>query len=94
MGSNPSMERNYKSAMNSKDKMQMLCMKNGTTAEGYNRRREPRNSSTAQLNLQRMVATSVCTSIRKLPAHLYTTPEYQMNQTAQPAVAQLMNCGS
>ncbi|KZV55614.1 hypothetical protein F511_33505 [Dorcoceras hygrometricum] len=28
--------------MNSKDKMQMLCMKNGTTAEGYNRIRERR----------------------------------------------------
>ncbi|KZV35667.1 hypothetical protein F511_15122 [Dorcoceras hygrometricum] len=43
MGSNHSTESNYKSEMNSKDKMQMLCMKNGTTAEGYNRRREPRN---------------------------------------------------
>ncbi|KZV46981.1 hypothetical protein F511_15778 [Dorcoceras hygrometricum] len=29
--------------MNIKDKMQMLCMKNGTTAEGYSRRREPMN---------------------------------------------------
>ncbi|KZV24577.1 hypothetical protein F511_10218 [Dorcoceras hygrometricum] len=40
MGSNPSTESNYKSAMNSKDKMQMLCMKNGTTAKGYHRRKE------------------------------------------------------
>ncbi|KZV22253.1 hypothetical protein F511_28647 [Dorcoceras hygrometricum] len=29
--------------MNSKNKMQMLCMEDETTAEGYNQRREPRN---------------------------------------------------
>ncbi|KZV24358.1 hypothetical protein F511_25899 [Dorcoceras hygrometricum] len=44
MGSNPSTERNYKTAVNSKNKMQMLCMRKGTTAEGYNQGREPKNS--------------------------------------------------
>ncbi|KZV44223.1 hypothetical protein F511_13865 [Dorcoceras hygrometricum] len=44
MGSNPSTESNYKTAVNSKNKMQMLCMKPGTTAEGYNQGREPKNS--------------------------------------------------
>ncbi|KZV13862.1 Oligopeptide transporter OPT superfamily protein [Dorcoceras hygrometricum] len=72
--------------------MQMLCMRHCTTAEGFNRRKEPRNSNIAQLNLQRMVATGVCTSKRELPARLYTTPEYQMHQKTQPAVSQLMKC--
>ncbi|KZV46584.1 hypothetical protein F511_39406 [Dorcoceras hygrometricum] len=54
MGSNPSTESNYKTAVSSKDKMQMLCMKNGTTAEGYNRRKEPKDSNIAQRNLQRI----------------------------------------
>ncbi|KZV24883.1 hypothetical protein F511_22565 [Dorcoceras hygrometricum] len=31
MGSNPSTESNYKSAVNSKNKMQMLCMRYWTT---------------------------------------------------------------
>ncbi|KZV21331.1 MLO-like protein [Dorcoceras hygrometricum] len=44
MGSNPSTESNYKTAVNSKNKMQMLCMRPGTTAEGYNQGREPKNS--------------------------------------------------
>ncbi|KZV06653.1 hypothetical protein F511_45864 [Dorcoceras hygrometricum] len=44
MGSNPSTESNYKTAVNSKNKMQMLCMQPGTTAEGYNQGREPKNS--------------------------------------------------
>ncbi|KZV54390.1 hypothetical protein F511_18059 [Dorcoceras hygrometricum] len=44
MGSNPSTESNYKTTLNSKNKMQMLCMQPGTTAEGYNQRREPNNS--------------------------------------------------
>ncbi|KZV30927.1 galactose oxidase-like [Dorcoceras hygrometricum] len=33
MGSNPSTERNYKTAVNSKNKMQMLCMRKETTAQ-------------------------------------------------------------
>ncbi|KZV49222.1 hypothetical protein F511_40539 [Dorcoceras hygrometricum] len=44
MGSNPSTESNCKTAVNSKNKMQMLCMQPGTTAEGYNQAREPKNS--------------------------------------------------
>ncbi|KZV42529.1 leucine-rich repeat protein kinase family protein [Dorcoceras hygrometricum] len=44
MGSNPSTESNYKTVVNSKNKMQMLCMQPGTTAEGYNQGREPKNS--------------------------------------------------
>ncbi|KZV32649.1 hypothetical protein F511_33423 [Dorcoceras hygrometricum] len=44
MGSNPSTESNYKTAVNSKNKMQMLCIRPGITAEGYNQEREPKNS--------------------------------------------------
>ncbi|KZV41979.1 hypothetical protein F511_29506 [Dorcoceras hygrometricum] len=44
MGSNPCTESNYKTAVNSKNKMQMLCMQPGTTVEGYNQRREPKNA--------------------------------------------------
>ncbi|KZV34554.1 hypothetical protein F511_12619 [Dorcoceras hygrometricum] len=44
MGSNPRTESNYKTAVNSKNKMQMLCMRPGTTAGGYNQGREPKNS--------------------------------------------------
>ncbi|KZV19942.1 phytoene synthase [Dorcoceras hygrometricum] len=44
MGSNPSTESNYKTAVNSKNKMQMVCIQPGTTAEGYNQGREPKNS--------------------------------------------------
>ncbi|KZV28771.1 hypothetical protein F511_29835 [Dorcoceras hygrometricum] len=44
MGSNPNTESNYKTTVNSKNKMQMLCMQPGTTAEGYNQGREPKNS--------------------------------------------------
>ncbi|KZV55022.1 hypothetical protein F511_33766 [Dorcoceras hygrometricum] len=44
MWSNPSTESNYKTAVNNKNKMQMLCMQPGTTAEGYNQEREPKNS--------------------------------------------------
>ncbi|KZV26763.1 hypothetical protein F511_25327 [Dorcoceras hygrometricum] len=44
MGSNSSTESSYKTAVNSKNKMQMLCMQPGTTAEGYNQGREPKNS--------------------------------------------------
>ncbi|KZV53668.1 TIR-NBS-LRR class disease resistance protein [Dorcoceras hygrometricum] len=40
--------------MNRKDKMQMLCMKNGTTAEGYNREGSQGTSSTTQRNLQKI----------------------------------------
>ncbi|KZV31147.1 hypothetical protein F511_24593 [Dorcoceras hygrometricum] len=43
MGSNPSTESNYKTAVKSKNKMQMLCMRPGTTAGGYNQGREPKN---------------------------------------------------
>ncbi|KZV37058.1 hypothetical protein F511_05298 [Dorcoceras hygrometricum] len=38
MGSNPSTKRNYKSAVNSKNKMQMLCMRCWTTTNGSNRK--------------------------------------------------------
>ncbi|KZV42966.1 hypothetical protein F511_42526 [Dorcoceras hygrometricum] len=72
----------------------MLCMKNETTSEGYNRRKGAKELKHSSTESATMVATGVCTSIRKLPARLYTTPEYQMHQAAQPAVAQLMNCGS
>ncbi|KZV21093.1 patatin-like protein 2 [Dorcoceras hygrometricum] len=44
MGSNPSTESNYKTTLNNKNKIQMLCMQLGTTAEGYNQGREPKNS--------------------------------------------------
>ncbi|KZV54031.1 hypothetical protein F511_29649 [Dorcoceras hygrometricum] len=49
MGSNTSTESNYKTAVNSKNKMQMLCMQPGTTAEGYNQGRDPKKLN-AQLN--------------------------------------------
>ncbi|KZV45911.1 hypothetical protein F511_27695 [Dorcoceras hygrometricum] len=51
MWSNPSTERNYKTAVNSKNKMQMLCMQPGTTAEGYNQEREPKNSMHSSMEI-------------------------------------------
>ncbi|KZV18234.1 G-type lectin S-receptor-like serine/threonine-protein kinase [Dorcoceras hygrometricum] len=54
MGSNPSTESNYKSAISSKNRMQMLCMRCWTTTKDSNRKG---SQSTAQLNLQQMVAT-------------------------------------
>ncbi|KZV24481.1 putative polygalacturonase [Dorcoceras hygrometricum] len=55
MGSNPSTESNYKTAVNSKNIMQMLCMQPGTTAEGYNQGREPKNSM--------HISTEICNRI-------------------------------
>ncbi|KZV49688.1 palladin-like [Dorcoceras hygrometricum] len=44
MGSNPSTVSNYKTSVISMNKMQMLCMRCGTTAEGYNQGKEPKNT--------------------------------------------------
>ncbi|KZV38941.1 hypothetical protein F511_17017 [Dorcoceras hygrometricum] len=49
MGLNPSTESNYKTTVNSKNKMQMLCMRPGTTTGGYNQGRETKKLN-AQLN--------------------------------------------
>ncbi|KZV58437.1 hypothetical protein F511_31272 [Dorcoceras hygrometricum] len=93
MGSNPSTESNYNTAVNSKDKMQILCMKNGTTAEGYNRRREPKDSNLAQRNLQRICGHGVCRTCGRYPLTPTRTPLPDAS-TAQPAVAQPMNCAN
>ncbi|KZV19950.1 hypothetical protein F511_25308 [Dorcoceras hygrometricum] len=46
MGSNPSTESNYKSAVSSKNKMQMLCMRCWTTTQRLQPERKSKHSST------------------------------------------------
>ncbi|KZV51006.1 polyribonucleotide nucleotidyltransferase 2, mitochondrial [Dorcoceras hygrometricum] len=65
MGSNPSTESNYKTAVNSKNKMQMLCMQPGTTAEGYNQGREAKNSMHSSTEIcNRICGHAVSLSVR------------------------------
>ncbi|KZV54005.1 ankyrin repeat and zinc finger domain-containing protein 1 [Dorcoceras hygrometricum] len=93
MGSNPSTESNYKTAVNSKNKMQMLCMRPGTTAEGYNQGREPKNSmhssTESAIDMCGHGECRTCGSYPLTPTH----PPIPDASTAQPAVAQHMNCG-
>ncbi|KZV24039.1 hypothetical protein F511_43232 [Dorcoceras hygrometricum] len=80
MGSNPSTESNYKSAISSKNKMQMLCMICWTTTKDSNRTGSQR---TAQLNLQQMVATG-CVPIvvaSHSPGHNTRIPDASNNST-------------
>ncbi|KZV46894.1 hypothetical protein F511_34835 [Dorcoceras hygrometricum] len=64
--------------------MQMLCMKNGITAEGYNQIREPKNSNIAQRNLQRICGHGVCRTYGRYPLTPTRTPLPDAS-TAQPA---------
>ncbi|KZV22387.1 hypothetical protein F511_21385 [Dorcoceras hygrometricum] len=90
MGSNPSTESNYKSAISSKNKMQMLCMRCWTTTKDSNRKG---SQSTSQLNLQRMVATGCVPSVvaNHSPGDNTQIPDAS---TTRAAVAPPMNCGS
>ncbi|KZV55556.1 1,4-dihydroxy-2-naphthoate polyprenyltransferase, chloroplastic [Dorcoceras hygrometricum] len=92
MGSNPSTESNYKTAVTSKNKMQMLCMRPGTTTEGYNQGREPKNSmhSSTESAID-MCGHGECRTCGSYPL-TPTRPQIPDASTAQPAVAQPMNC--
>ncbi|KZV28720.1 aspartate aminotransferase, chloroplastic [Dorcoceras hygrometricum] len=89
MGSNPSMESNYKTAINSKNKMQMLCMRCWSTTKDSNRKG---SQSTSQLYLQQMVATGCVPSVVANHSPGDNTPIPDAS-TTRPAVAQPMNCG-
>ncbi|KZV15532.1 hypothetical protein F511_02693 [Dorcoceras hygrometricum] len=75
MGSNPSTESNYKTAVNSKNKMQMLFMQPGTTAEGYNQERGPKNSMHS--------STEICNGICGHASH----SAYKGNESAESPLA-------
>ncbi|KZV55505.1 putative LRR receptor-like serine/threonine-protein kinase [Dorcoceras hygrometricum] len=94
MGSNPSTESNYKTTVNSKNKMQMLCMRPGTTVEGYNQVREPKNSmhisTESTIDMCGHGECRTCGSYPLTP----TRPPIPDASTAQPVVAHPMNCGS
>ncbi|KZV54291.1 hypothetical protein F511_34734 [Dorcoceras hygrometricum] len=94
MGSNPITESNYKTAVNSKNKMQMLCMRPETTAECYNQGREPKNSMHSSTGSAiDMCGHGECRTCGSYPL-TPTRPPIPDASTAQPAVAQPMNCGS
>ncbi|KZV46752.1 hypothetical protein F511_30190 [Dorcoceras hygrometricum] len=94
MGSNPNTESNYKTAVKGKNKMQMLCMRPGTTAEGYNQGRELKNSmhSSTESAID-MCGHGECRTCGSYPLKP-TLPPISDASTSQPAVAQPMNCGS
>ncbi|KZV47922.1 mitochondrial-processing peptidase subunit alpha-like [Dorcoceras hygrometricum] len=69
MGSNPSTESNYKTAVNNKNKMQMLCMRPGTTAEGYNQGREPKNSMHSSTESAKNSGHGVCSKCGNEPVN-------------------------
>ncbi|KZV42659.1 hypothetical protein F511_29529 [Dorcoceras hygrometricum] len=93
MGSNPSTESNYKTTVNIKNKMQMLCMRPGTTAEGYNQGREPKNSmhSSTEFAIDKC-GHGECRTCGRYPL-TPTRPPIPDASIARPAVAQPMNCG-
>ncbi|KZV06724.1 hypothetical protein F511_45795 [Dorcoceras hygrometricum] len=69
--------------------------------QGNSRRLQPqqgakklRHRSTADNRFCKDSGHGVFTSIWELPTHLYTTPDTRCFTTAQPAVVQLMNCGT
>ncbi|KZV43895.1 hypothetical protein F511_34950 [Dorcoceras hygrometricum] len=88
MGLNPSTESKHKTASNNKNKMQMLCTRWWTTTKSSNRKG---SQSTAQLNLQQMVATGCVPSVvaNHSPEDNTRIPDAS---TTRPAVAQPMNC--
>ncbi|KZV48052.1 mitogen-activated protein kinase kinase kinase 7 [Dorcoceras hygrometricum] len=88
------MESNYETVVNSKNKMQMLCMRPGTTAEGYNQGREPKNSmhSSTESAID-MCGHGECRTCGRYPL-TPTRPPIPDASTAQPVVAQPMNCVS
>ncbi|KZV47678.1 GATA zinc finger domain-containing protein 14-like [Dorcoceras hygrometricum] len=89
MGSNPSTESNYETAVNNKNKMQMLCMQPGTTAEGYNQGREPKNSMHSSTEIcNRILGHGECRICGCYPL-TPTRPPLPDASTTQP-----MNCGS
>ncbi|KZV40535.1 hypothetical protein F511_40012 [Dorcoceras hygrometricum] len=63
MGSNPSTESNYKSAVNSRNKMHMLCMRCWTQLMTPTEKGSQGSQCTAQLNLQQTVATGCVPSV-------------------------------
>ncbi|KZT76824.1 hypothetical protein F511_46151 [Dorcoceras hygrometricum] len=87
MGSNPSTESNYKTAENSKNKMQMLCMQPGTTAEGYNQEREPKNS-----NSSTEICNGICGhAIQTQPSRNLSKPGSQLNYKLKIRTSNLCN---
>ncbi|KZV26884.1 mitochondrial-processing peptidase subunit alpha-like [Dorcoceras hygrometricum] len=65
---------NYKTAVNSKNKMQMLCMRPGTTDEGYNQGREPKNSMHSSTESATNGGHGVCSKCGNEPLALTPHP--------------------
>ncbi|KZV48398.1 alpha-glucan water dikinase, chloroplast precursor [Dorcoceras hygrometricum] len=81
MGSNPSTESNYKTAVNSMNTMQMLCMRCGTTAEGYNQGREPKNAMHSEIcNRISVWPREMRVRNHRSPSHPGTTEQQQRNK--------------
>ncbi|KZV18781.1 hypothetical protein F511_15019 [Dorcoceras hygrometricum] len=81
MGSNPSTESNYKTAVNSKNKMQMLCMQPGTTAEGYNQGREPKNLMHSSTEICNRISVHANRRIWEMRVRSHRSPSYPGKKT-------------
>ncbi|KZV43925.1 hypothetical protein F511_31425 [Dorcoceras hygrometricum] len=92
-------ESNYKTAVNSKNKMQMLCMRPGTTTGGYNQGREPKNSMHSSTKSATTVATGCVQSVLTTRRMVANKPSREMRVRYRPrprilSTSQLLNLAS